>query len=298
MTTILVDTNNVMCASYFAAQNDPDTYGNDEKFALWRLIFLKMILDIKRKFEPVDEVVLCNDSRNSWRKDFFQYYKARRVLKKQDSDMDWDAFYAFANETLDEMRDHFPYKIVTVDRAEGDDVIAAIVCRIHKTKEAIVVVSRDKDYFQLCRYKNVSIYNPIENKFIKDADTECPFIFAANHILKGDSGDDIPNLLSEDNIFLQDGKRQKSITQKVIKEFHDIGVDEFVKKYDLQKNYERNRKMVILDEENIPEEIVEKSHYEYLNQETKNSWMLVNKYLRKYQIRRLFDSAGFFCIGG
>jgi 5'-3' exonuclease len=295
-TTLLIDGTNIMYASHFVASSSPDCVGEEEVFAMWRFIFLKMILAAKQKFEPVSDLVIAIDGRTSWRKDIFPYYKARRVLKRQESDTDWGPFFEFADNAFNEMISAFPFKIIKLDKVEADDTLATLAIRLNKDREQIIIVSRDKDFFQLCKYPNIKIYNPIENKFIKDGETADPFLYAIEHLIKGDPGDDIPNILSEDKIFLIDGKRQKSITAKILAEVHDKGLEEWVKERNLEDNFKRNKKLILLDEENIPEDIQEKIMYEYNTSNPKNEWFRIDKYLKSKAMRTLYDCAGDFCI--
>ena len=45
-----------------------------------------------------------------------------------------------------------------------------------------------------------------------------PKTFLFEHIVKGDSSDGVPNVLSEDDCFVTDGKHQKPITRKRLEE--------------------------------------------------------------------------------
>jgi 5'-3' exonuclease len=252
-----------------------------------------MILNAKSKFEPIEEIVLCLDN-GSWRKDFFPYYKARRIIKKDKSDIDWEKFHKFASDTIQELSKSFPIKVVNASKAEGDDCIASIV--IKNRNKNFVIVSRDKDFLQLTKYNNCFIYNPIDDKVITKH-SQCPHNFLIEHIIAGDSGDDIPNIFSPDKQFVTDNaKRQKSITKNILTEVMDNGIESFITANSLQDNYKRNRTLIELSEDTIPKEIIDDVLSQYDSQTVTNEWVKVDKYLHKYQMESLYDSVSNFLV--
>ena len=72
-----------------------------------------------------------------------------------------------------------PYPVLQVESAEADDIIATMVERY--SSEKIMIVSGDKDFSQLQRYKNVSQYSPITKKYIKVGD---PLSYLFEHIIR------------------------------------------------------------------------------------------------------------------
>ena len=94
------------------------------------------------------------------------------------------------------------------------------------------------------------------NKFIgKD---ETPSIYIKEHILKGDRSDGVPNVLSDDNVFIE-GRRQSPLTKKKI----DAWLNEMVMTMteEEQKNYDRNQKLIDLSL--IPPELEAKIYDEF-----------------------------------
>ena len=55
------------------------------------------------------------------------HYKANRKKGREESDTDWASIFAIIGEIREELREIFPWKFVNHKRAEGDDVIAALV---------------------------------------------------------------------------------------------------------------------------------------------------------------------------
>ena len=210
---ILVDYNQVMLASLFAGIGNHTNVELDEN--LLRHMFLNSIRFNRKKFNnEYGEIVLCCDNTNVWRKDYFPYYKANRKKNRDESELDWNALFDVIHEIRREIEEFFPYKVVYVDRCEADDIIATL-CMEHGTElntgaEKILILSGDKDFIQLQRFANVDQYNPVLKKWVRHAN---PQQYITEHILKGDTGDGVPNILSEDNC-LAVGNRQKPMTKK------------------------------------------------------------------------------------
>ena len=73
------------------------------------------------------------------------------------------------------------------------------------------------------------------------------------HIIKGDKGDGVPNILSDDNVFVE-GFRQTPITQKKIDSIiEDLEEGELLYAASWYRNYCRNKKLIDLTE--TPQEL-------------------------------------------
>ena len=87
-------------------------------------------------------------------------------------------------------------------------------------------------------------------KFVKDKN---PRLYSMTHIFKGDGGDGVPNVLSDDNVFVE-GFRQKPITQKKIDNIiQDLEEGELLYAASWYRNYCRNKKLIDLTE--TPEDL-------------------------------------------
>jgi hypothetical protein len=147
----------------------------------------------------------------------------------------------------------------------------------------ILVLSGDKDYVQLHKYANVKQYDPVRKRWITNSNPEQ---FLAEHILKGDAGDGVPNVLSPDNSFVM-SIRQRPITQKRIQEWADINkMDSEVK-----RNYMRNKALIDLSE--VPASIKETILKEYEAENPKDRSQLLN-YFIKNKLRNLMESISEF----
>lgn len=174
-----------------------------------------MIFNIVRRWnlefrEEYGELVLCYDSKNNWRRDVFPQYKAGRRKSRRDSVHDWDAIFEVLGQAKDEMKRYSPYRCLEIERCEADDIIGTI-CKERSGVEPILIISPDRDFVQLQRYPNVQQYSNIQKKWITPEVTA--LIDLENKILAGDKGDGVPNVLTDDNAFV-DGGRQTPLNKR------------------------------------------------------------------------------------
>jgi hypothetical protein len=241
--------------------------------------------------EQYGDIVLCCDDKHYWRRDVFPYYKAGRKKDRKSSGHDWRAIFDAINIIRDEIKENFPYKVIQIDRAEADDIIGSICHKFGQYTinggivEQILILSGDKDFVQLQKYGNVEQYSPVQKRFIR---VNNPAQFIAEHIMKGDRGDGIPNFLSAGNTFVIES-RQKPLTTKKINAWSALAPEEFCDK-NMMENWKRNRELIDLDY--IPNDIQEASVAEYENQ-IPPSGKLMN-YFMKHRLRTLTDSIGDF----
>ena len=190
------------------------------------------------------ELILCCDSRKSWRKELFPNYKASRKKTRSAAPIDWENLYECLNQLKEELTEWFPYKVVQVDKAEADDIIAVLV---GLANERTLILSSDKDFIQLHHF-NVRQYSPIQKKFV-EGDAKWSL---HEKLIKGDVGDGVPNILSDDNVFIDEGRRQKPITKKKIEAWFDLEPEMFCDN-EMLRNLNRNRQLIDLGE--VPESI-------------------------------------------
>jgi 5'-3' exonuclease len=212
---ILVDMNQVTISNLMMQIGSRK---NDVDEDLVRHMVLNSLRSYRSRFhEEYGELILCYYSKKYWRSDFFPNYKCNRKKDRENSGLDWNLIFDTLNNIRDEVREHFPYKVLEVEGAEADDCIAAIVNHIAKTPsefEPVLVLSGDKDFIQLQKHNFVKQYAPVQKKFINGID---PNIYIKEHVLKGDRSDGVPNFLSPDNTFI-DELRQKPLAKKEVRD--------------------------------------------------------------------------------
>lgn len=214
---------------------------------LFRHTILNTLRMYRNKFKgQYGELVICGDGRKNWRKEVFPNYKFKRGKSKSASDVDWDELYRILYLVFDELGENFPYKTVLVEECEADDVIATLSQSTQEfgNNEPIMIVSADKDFVQLQKYDNVRQYSPMKKQFIIEKNPRKQLL---ELVLRGDTSDGVPNVLSPDNSF-SEGIRQTSLRQatldKLFDDLHCMGEEVYA-------NYCRNKKLI--DFEEIPE---------------------------------------------
>lgn len=278
---ILIDMNQVMISNFMAQ------IGNHTNTKVEENMFRHMVLNSLRSYNvkyssEYGKMVIACDSGNCWRKQVFPFYKANRKKKNESSEIDWKQIYSYMNKIVNELRDNFPYKVVAVEAAEADDIIASVVKKHKEDNEQskILILSGDKDFIQLHLYDKVEQYDPVRKKWIKHPD---PSVFLTEHILKGDSGDGIPNVLSPDNCFVI-GERQKTMTKQRYVNLIKTKIDD----YDVvtKKNFIRNQELIDLNY--IPNEIYNKVIEELYKDYNKDRSKLLN-YMIKNKLTNLTE---------
>ncbi len=226
---ILLDYSQVVIASCLAHGSDMDK-GKDaaKKIDIIRHSTLSSLLRYKEQYgAKYGDLVICADGSKNWRRTYFPQYKAHRKSNREESKTDWETIFSFAKELLADLREVFPYQVVRVDEAEGDDVIAVLtkwgvenkntMVGLVEEPEPTIIISSDGDFKQLHKYKNVRQWNPLMKKLVSKPEPD--FIFEKT--VRGDVGDGVPNVLMGDNTFV-DGIRQKPVTAKVIDRYRDL----------------------------------------------------------------------------
>jgi len=190
------------------------------------------------------ELILCCDSRKSWRKELFPNYKASRKKTRSAAPVDWENLYECLNQLKEELMEWFPYQVLEVEKAEADDIIAVLV---GLANERTLILSSDKDFVQLHAF-NVRQYSPIQKKFV-EGDAKWSL---HEKLIKGDVGDGVPNIMSDDNVFIDEGRRQKPITKKKIDAWFELDPDMYCDA-EMLRNYNRNKQLIDLNE--VPKSI-------------------------------------------
>jgi hypothetical protein len=271
---ILVDYNQVILASLFASIGNHTDVAADENII--RHMFLNSIRSNRKKFgAEYGEIVICADGKNTWRKAAYPYYKANRKKSRDSSGLDWSALFEIMNNIRSELIEFFPYKVIHIDRCEADDIIGTI-CHQEGTElnmgaEKMLVLSADKDFIQLQTYANIDQYDPIRKRWLRDDHADK---YLQEHILKGDTGDGVPNILSPDNC-LAVGERQKAMTQKRLA-LYKQGTD--VMDEETLRRYHRNKMMIDLKE--IPAKYQDMIRSEYNVEENVGRGHLFNYFVK------------------
>jgi 5'-3' exonuclease len=204
----------------------------------YKHLMLNSLRLIQKKYQcEYGEMVLCLDVRgNNWRKDFYPDYKAQRAKSRDESDINFEEFYEFANQFIEQIREIFPYKVIGVKGAEGDDVIAILAKNL---KERTLVISEDKDFKQLLKLDNIALYAPIKQSFVSLSKNEMEK-WTKEHILSGDSADNVPNIKqgTEFSDAFISYLKTNDIHVKQVNDFNSLTISEkLYKEFTVQKKF-------------------------------------------------------------
>ena len=279
---ILVDMNQISVASVMMHLHMTKQTAPDEDMV--RHMILNSLRMYRMRFcDEYGELVLCYDSKHYWRRDYYPEYKHSRKKGREKSTNDWDAIFEVLNAVKAELKEFFPYKHLEVYGAEADDIIAALCGELEFDNGKTLILSGDKDFIQLQKFRNVTQYSPITKKFVNGVD---PDTYLSEHVLKGDSSDGIPNVLSPDNTFV-DGLRQKPLSKKKI----EMMVSGNFPNDEIKRNYQRNKKLIDLKES--PAELFMECCTAYHNASEGDRSKLLNYFTQK-RLRNLVESIGEF----
>ena len=244
-------------------------------------MILNSIRMYRQKFKAYGDMVIVADAGGNWRKDVYPEYKGKRKSNRDKSKVDWDQAFKNINMVLDEIKENMPWKVIHQWGCEADDSIAEIAKWTQEfgNYEKVMIVSADHDFKQLQKFGNVEQFSPNTKKMVKE---DNPRLYQMEHILKGCSGDGVPNVLSDDDTFLVEGKRQNVLSKKkkeaLLEDPHALGEAVY-------RNYIRNKKMIDLTEESecpdsVKQEIINKFETQEVPARGKVLPYLINKQCR------------------
>ena len=291
-----------------------------------KYLILENIFDIQNRFRNYKDLVICLDNtRNgNWRKDVLGSYKSQRTVTRAKSDINYSEVFKEIDGFLEFLKSHSPYHVVSVPKAEGDDVILCLAKHFAQ-REPIMIISSDKDMIQAQKHGDVKQYSLLTRKFVT-AETKSDNMedWLLEHVVLGDACDEVPRVIDE-TVFSDDFQnflKTKNITltpkvflenrEKLETKFSELGFSkEFFKKERFgmstlrrrirdfgsldrwldsnelyRTNFERNKRLVL--EEFIPEFILEESTKQ-IDLKTNFDFNAFRKYLEENQLRSLED---------
>lgn len=201
MTTLIIDVQNVASRYFYAL---PVQFrGGDPSRGRCETIkgFLREIIKLAEDFQP-DRFVFCFDSDTSLREKILPYYKGTRKANRQGlAGTGKDRVHLHKQVNL--LRKHVLPELgftnlFRADGYEADDLIASAALHLVALKEECVLVSSDKDLYQLLG-EGVVIYNHAKNKTIDEKSFRedygiFPWQWVNMKAIAGCSSDDIPGV--------------------------------------------------------------------------------------------------------
>jgi len=242
---IIIDMNQIALASVMMQLRMDETTEVSEDMVRHMILnsIRNYVMQFKSDYVESDaDVILAWDSKHYWRRDYYPQYKAGRKKTRESSNLDWNEIFGVTNKIRDEIKENLPYKSVEVYGAEADDIIAIV----SNSYDKVMIVSSDKDFIQL-HNDNIKQWSPVTKQEVNGHN---PDTYIKEHVLKGDSGDGVPNVLSPEHTFT-DGLRQKPLGKKRIEKMINENMNDWSD--EVKRNYQRNYKLINL--KNIPKDI-------------------------------------------
>lgn len=281
---IVIDYNQVAIGAFMAeVRGRTDVEVN---LPLLRHMIVNTIRSYNKKHrEEFGGLVIACDNRHYWRRQVFPFYKAGRKASRESSGMDWSTIFESLNIVRDELSEVFPYPVINIDGAEADDVIGTLaeysqtigepgpLFQDEITPEPFLIVSGDHDFKQLQKFSNVKQWAPAQKKWVVLPETAEKYLL--EHIIKGDKGDGIPNMLSPDDCFVK-GIRQSPVRKKVLAEWKTMSPQDFVTG-ETAHGWNRNR--LLIDLSKTPQDIKDDIINSYTTQTNKNKTSLLDYFI-------------------
>lgn len=197
---LIVDSTNLFIRSYSVS-----THINRNGDHIGGLVgFLRSLGYIVRDFKPRKIILVFDGEGNSTNKKYlFPDYKANRgtgrVINYKIHNSKEEEEESMENQMgrLIQYLKQLPVSLVSISNYEADDVIGYLSNK-YKQNEDVIVVSTDRDYYQLVE-KNVKVYNPrikmlVDENYIFNEFGVYPHNFLTLKVLIGDTSDNIPGV--------------------------------------------------------------------------------------------------------
>jgi len=160
-------------------------------------LIMRELFDIYIQFSSeYGEMHICVDNSTNegyWRRDILSTYKSSRKLVREKSEIDFCEVFLKINELIEEINLNLPWKVLSVPRAEADDIML-VLAKVY-ADEKVLIHSPDKDMIQAQRHPNVFQYSSITRKWLtpehKSDDME---MWIKEHCVLGDISDGIPKI--------------------------------------------------------------------------------------------------------
>lgn len=181
----LIDGNSLVYRSYYAIK-----LSNSRGFPTGAIFgFLNAMRKILQKYQPQFMAVCFDVSRKTHRQEKFKAYKIQRPPAPDALKMQMPP--------IKELLCHLGISIVEKENYEADDLISSLTYKAYEKGWNVVIISSDKDMYQLIKDDAVYVYNPVKDVVYDHAHFIDEFGFIPRHIvdylaLVGDSVDNIP----------------------------------------------------------------------------------------------------------
>ena len=274
---ILLDYSSVTMSSLMTRIDD---YDKDTDLLRHQIFNIIRLYNVQFRSD-FGEMIICMDAANNWRRDCYSFYKANRRKSRSNSVYDWDKIYSVLNSVRDEVTTMSPFRCVRNDRCEADDVIATIIER-KQPDEPVLIISPDRDFVQLQKYPNVKQYSNIQKKWVEPKVS--PEYDLKEKVLKGDMGDGVPNVMSDDTVFLDENLRQTPLRKN---KFESLMSDPESLGTTIARRVIRNRDLIDLSR--TPSDLKDQIYAQFEKKSIGTINTLINL-LSKYKMKMLLEA--------
>lgn len=215
---ILTDFSQLCIAGYMMS-----IHGKAEgEIEVFRHAVLNSLRLINNKHRRVyGQLILAVDTPDSWRKKYFPYYKASRKDAQQKSAINWGEVKSWINTIQAEVDESMQWPVIKVDGAEADDIIGTLA---RSAKSPTLITSADKDFIQLqINNPHIKQWDSIHQRWVSH-DQPARYLF--EHVVRGDLGDGIPNIYSQDDHYITKPGKAKKIMQTNLDRWWNEGIAE------------------------------------------------------------------------
>ena len=227
----MIDAHNMIFRCLYVANQMDAGANNWESF---KYIFTNTLHSTVKRFSP-DHLIIAIDQGKSWRKKLYPDYKGGRKEGRDESPIDFDAFFAVVEELLVGLQAALTSAyFLRIPNVEADDIIGILTEKLQGNE--VTAITTDKDMYQLFKYPGYRQWNPITKKYIEVLSGK---VELQVKLLTGDKSDNIPSVMPRMGI-------------KTAEKWLDR-IDELLEDPVVEKQYILNRQLI--DFTMIPEKI-------------------------------------------
>lgn len=197
--------------------------------------------------DQIDIIFACDDKlKRNFRLDLYPQYKANRLTVKRSYRLDTLKDY-IKNVLYKELQleENYGYKFITVEGAEGDDVIATFMKYFAKDYVGSILIASDRDFLQLENVNEFDLFGKKAERKLGDEIVSADD-FLLGKILMGDKSDNISQ------VFLRCGPKT---ALSLVKNKDELN-RRLVESADATEKYNLNKKIIAFSE--TPIELTEK----------------------------------------
>lgn len=229
-------------------------WSEKDMYSYWKHLVMSSFLYTIEQKKP-NKIIIAMEGRGNWRKSIYPDYKGNRKKGRDESEINFEEFYEILDKFINDLKELFKnIYIMRINNCEADDVIAVMTEEFSKDKlNDIELISTDKDFIQLQKYKNFKQFNPIKKEYVKSINPKRDLEIK---IIIGDKSDNISGIKE---------RLGAKTAEKLLNggEFKKQTWEQMLNDKEIKNIFIRNRQLI--DFNYIPENIKEKIVDEYNN---------------------------------